>query len=136
MYFPLIYILFLACPSVCSSIRLSICCCGHSNLVFFNLISSRFHIWIASIQLSFKFEYGFCPTNDNQDGPQNGRRLSVSMLWSLLLSHFYQIPINFHIWITSIRLSPKFEYVFCRTSDNQNGRQNGSSLPVCMLWSL
>ena len=54
------------------------CCCGHSNLVIFYRISFKFHIWIAFIKLSFKFEYGFCLTKDNQDGRQNGRRLSVS----------------------------------------------------------
>ena len=66
-------------------------CCGHSNLV----ISSKFHIWIASIKPWFKFEYKFCLTNDNQDGRQNGRqngrRQSVCiflLLWSLQLSHF------------------------------------------------
>ena len=45
------------CLSVCPSVR------GHSNSVIFNWISSKFHIWIASINLSFKFEYGFCPTS-------------------------------------------------------------------------
>ena len=47
--------------------QISVRCGGHSNLVIFNQISSKFHIWIASIKLSFKFEYRFCPTNDNQD---------------------------------------------------------------------
>ena len=45
---------------------------------FFNRISSKFHRWIASINFSFKFEYGFCSTSDNQDGQQNDRRLSIS----------------------------------------------------------
>ena len=34
-------------------------------------------IWIASIKLSFKFEYQFCPANDNQDGRHNGGCLLV-----------------------------------------------------------
>ena len=59
------------------SVRLSIRCCGHSNLVIFNQISSKFHTWIASIKLWFKFEYGFFLTNHTQDGQQNGHRLSV-----------------------------------------------------------
>ena len=46
----------------------SIRCCGHSNLVIFNWISSKFHIWFASFKPCFKFEYEFCPTNDSQDG--------------------------------------------------------------------
>ena len=56
----------------------SACCLGHSNLVFFNRISSKFHVLIASIKLSFKFKYGLCPTKDNKDFRQNGHRLSVS----------------------------------------------------------
>ena len=55
----------------------SIHCCGHSNLVIFIRISSKFHKWIASIKFWFKFEYWFSSTNDNEDGRQNGRRLSV-----------------------------------------------------------
>ena len=56
---------------VCRSVR------GHSNSVIFNRIFSKFHIWIASINLLFKFEYGFCLTSDNQDGKQNGHQLSI-----------------------------------------------------------
>ena len=48
----------------------SVRCCGHSNLVIFNRISSKFHIWIASIKPLFKLEYEFCPTNDSQDDRQ------------------------------------------------------------------
>ena len=48
---------------------------GLSNSVFFNRISTK---GIVSIKLSFKFEYGFCPTKANQDGQQNGCLLSVS----------------------------------------------------------
>ena len=69
------------CPSVC----LSVCYCGHSNLVILNRISSKFHIFIASIKLWFKFRYGFVSTIDNEDGRQNGHPLSVniqSLLWS------------------------------------------------------
>ena len=57
----------------------SIRCYGHSNLVIFNQISSKFHILIASIKLSdwFKLKYGFFQTKDNQDDQQNGRHLSV-----------------------------------------------------------
>ena len=56
---------------------INIRCHGNSYAVIFNRISSKFHIWNASINLSFKFEYGFCPTHDSQDGRQNGRRLSI-----------------------------------------------------------
>ena len=47
---------------------INIRCRGHSNLVIFYWISFKFHIWIAFIKLSFKFEYEFCLTNDNLDG--------------------------------------------------------------------
>ena len=53
--------------SVCPSVCLSVCYCGHSNLVILNRISSKFHILIASIKLWFKFRYGFLSTIDNQD---------------------------------------------------------------------
>ena len=46
----------------------SIRCCCHSNLVIFKRISSKFHIWFASIKPWFKFEHEFCRTNYNQDG--------------------------------------------------------------------
>ena len=62
----------LADPSVRRSVR------GHSNSVIFNPISSKYHIWIAFINLSLKFEYGFCPTSDNQDGRENSCHLSIS----------------------------------------------------------
>ena len=38
------------------TVCLSILCGGHSNLVIFNWISSKFHIWIASIKHSLKLE--------------------------------------------------------------------------------
>ena len=52
----------------CKNVRLSIPFGGHSYLVNYHLISSKFQIWIASIKLSFKFENGFCLMNDNQNG--------------------------------------------------------------------
>ena len=92
--------MFSACPSMCLSVR------GHSNSVIFNRISSKFHIWIASINFSFKFKYVFCPTSDNQDGRQNGRHLSksavvVTLTQSFLIGFFpnfiYELlPSTFH----------------------------------------
>ena len=46
---------------------LSVCTCGHSNLVIYHQISSKFHIWTTFIKLLFISEYGFCPMKDNQD---------------------------------------------------------------------
>ena len=78
---------------------------------FLNQISSKFHIWIASIKLSFKLEYGFCPMNDYQDDQQNGHRLSVCSAGHPTLVIYYLIASIFRIWITFIKLSPKFEYM-------------------------
>ena len=96
-------LLFLACPSVCPSVS------GHPNSLIFNKISSEFHIWIASINLSFKFEYEFCPTSVNQDGQQNGHHISISAVVVTLTVIFNQISSKFHIWIASINLLFKFE---------------------------
>ena len=51
-------------PTKCP-LPISVHCRGHSNLVIFNRISSKIHISVAPIKLSFMFEYEFCPTNDN-----------------------------------------------------------------------
>ena len=51
-------------------------------------ISSKFHLWIAFINLSFMFEYGFCLTFDNQDGRQNGRHISISTVVVTLTQSF------------------------------------------------
>ena len=61
-------------------------CCGHSNLVFFNLISSKFHIWFASIKPWFKFEYEFCPTKEMASAYQFA---SLGSCGHSNLSHFY-----------------------------------------------
>ena len=87
-----------------------------SLLVIFYRISTKFHIWIASIKLLFKFEYVFCPTKDNQ----NGRRLSVSTV-VVTLSHFNWISFKFHKWIAFIKLLFKFGYGICHTIDNEDG---------------
>ena len=75
-------LLFSACLSVCLSV------CGHSNSVVFNRISSKFHIWIASINRLFNFEYGFYSTSNNQDGRQIGRHLSISAVVVTLTQSF------------------------------------------------
>ena len=97
----------------------SIRSCGHSNLVIFNQIFLEFHIWVASIRPWFKIEYEFCPTNDKQDGRQNGRNLSVCihpLLWSLLVI-FNRIFSQFNIRFASIKPWFKFEYEFCLTNN-------------------
>ena len=57
--------------------HLSVSPCGHSNLVIYHLVSSKFHIWTTFIKLLFMSEYGFCPMNYNQDCRQNGYPLTL-----------------------------------------------------------
>ena len=83
----------------------SVGCRGHSILVIFYRITSKFHVWIASIKLLFKFEYKYSLTNDNQDGRQNGHRLSICFYGQSILIIYYTITSKFHIWITFIKLS-------------------------------
>ena len=64
-----------------------------------------FHAWIAFIKLLFKLEYKFIPMNDNQDGRQNGRRLSICFCGQSTLIIYYPITPKSHTWITFIKLS-------------------------------
>ena len=57
-----------------------------------------------------KVEYEFCPTKVNQDGQPNGRHLLVCTYRHSTLVFYYTIAAKFHIYITFINLSPKFEY--------------------------
>ena len=77
---------------------------------------SKFHIWIASIKLSLKFEYEFCPTKVNQDGQRNGPHLLVCTYRHSTLVTYYPIAAKFHIYITFINFLPKFEYGLCPTN--------------------
>ena len=142
-------------------------CCGHSNLVIFNGISSKFHIWIASIKPWFKFEYNmllkgypleaktaseelklecayflghkFCLTNDNDKMAAAYQFASVRCCGHSNLVIFNWISSKCQIWFASVMPWFKFEYEFRRTIYNQDGRQNGRRLSVCvspLLWSL
>ena len=84
-----------------------------STTSFFYQSFSKFHIWIAPIKLSLKFEYEFFPTKVNQDGQRNGRHLLVCTYRDSTLVIYYPIAAKFHIYITFINLSPKFEYGLC-----------------------
>ena len=92
---------------------INVCWNGHSNFVIFYRISFKFHIWIAFIKLSFKFEYRFCLTNDNQDNSP----ISVRCRGHCNLVIFYRISSKFHVWIASIKLLFKFEYKFSPMND-------------------
>ena len=61
----------------CLSVRLPVRCRGHSNLVIFNRIFSKFHI---IIKLLFKFEYIFFLSNDKQEGCKMAATIGFSYL--------------------------------------------------------
>ena len=64
---------------------LSVCMCGHSNLVIYHPIPSKFHIMTTFIKLLFMSEYGFCLINDNQDGRQTDIPFSLQgIMWDPL----------------------------------------------------
>ena len=96
----------------------------------FYQISSKFCIWIASIKLPFKSEYRLCPTSDKQDGRQNGRHLSISAVVVTLAQSFLIRFLPNIIYGLLPHLSLKFEYGFCSTSDNQDGRLNSRRLSI------
>ena len=67
--------------------RLSVCMCGHSNLVIYHPIYSIFYIWTTFIKILFISEYGLCQMNDNQachqtDIPFHCRILCWALCWS------------------------------------------------------
>ena len=99
----------------CRSVRLSVRCCGHSNLVIFNWIFSEFHI---IIKLSFTFEYSFFLSNDKQEGCKNGRQDR-----SLLLSHYNRFSSKFYIWIASFKLSFNM-FLQCYPLEAKNAPKN------------
>ena len=73
----------------CLSVRLSVRCRGHLNLVIFNRISFKFHKWIASIKLSFKFEYSFffCRTISKKAV----KMAAMTGLSNVIITDFFQI---------------------------------------------
>ena len=96
-----------------------------------NQISCKFDIWIASIKLRFKFQYGFCLMNNDQDGRQNGHRLCVRFRGHSNSVIFNRVSFKLNIWIASIKLVLKFQYGFCATNNYRDGQKNGRRLSVC-----
>ena len=100
---------------------ISIRFCGHSSSVIFNQISSKFYIWIAFINLSFKFEYGFCSTSCNQDGQQNGRRPSVFIVVVTLTQSF------------SIGFLPNFIYGLLSSTSHSSSNMGFVQHPIIKM---
>ena len=114
----------------------SIRCCGHSNLVIFNRISSKFHICFASIKPSFKFliEQTITKMADKMADAYQFASVRCCVHSNLLI--FLQISSNFHIWIASITLLLKFEYEFCPTNDSQDGPQMAAAYQCALMETL
>ena len=62
---------------------LSVCTCGHANLLIYHPGASKFHIWITFFKHSPKFEWVL---SDNQDGLPNWLPPVCLHLWTFFLS--------------------------------------------------
>ena len=93
--------------------NLSVSTCGHFNLVIYHPISQVPNFILNSFIIHWpNFEYGFCLTNDNYNGHQNGRLWSVCICGNYF-SHLTLISSKFHIWTTFLKLLFISEYRFC-----------------------
>ena len=75
-------------------------CCCHSNLVIFNQISSKFHIWFAFIKFSLKFSMGFVWQMITKITDKNSKMAAAYQFASCGHSNlviFNQISSKFHI---------------------------------------
>ena len=88
-------LLFSACLSICLSVR-NFLTRFHPNLVY-GLLPSKSHSRSTT---------GFVRRTINQ----NSHRLSICTCRHSTLVIYYRIASKFHIWVTFIKLSPKFEY--------------------------
>ena len=100
-----------------------------------NQISCKFHIWIASIKLPFKFQYGFCLMNNDLDFRQNGHRLCVRFRGHSNSVIFNLVSFKLNIWIASIKLVLKFQYGFCPTNNYRDGQQKWLPPIGLLLWT-
>ena len=107
------------------------------NLVIFNRISSKFHIWIAFIKLSFKFEYIFshCRTISKKAVKMAAAYQCPGQVTLTNQSPFNQFSSKFHIRIASIKLSfNTFDYftkAFIKKNMNLNINYIVSVPPFC-----
>ena len=111
--------------SVCLSVPLSVLPCYHNNSDISLWISSKFHTCFPIINISDKFEDGFCPTNRFQDGQQNGRQQYVLPCYHNNFDISQRILSKFHTCFSVINISDEFEDGFCPINRFQDGRQNG-----------
>ena len=126
----------LACRAPSIVFGLSVLFCAHSNLVIYHSIASKFHIiWITYIKLSPKFEYDFCPMNENQMVVKMSTTCLLALVDTLSCVIYHPISSKFHILIAFIKRLPAFEYWFCLMNDNQDYCQWLSPVDL-LLWTL
>ena len=116
------------CQNGCRQVW-SLCTCGHSNLVIYHQIASKFHKWIASIKSSPKFEHGFCLITKMATKIATSYRFAMQADSNLVIYH--QISSKVHIWTTFIKLFPKIYCGYFPMNDNQDPCLNGC-LPVSL----
>ena len=113
-------LLFWACPSI----RLSVRCRGHSNLVIFNRIFSKYHI---IINLSFKFEYSFlfCQTISKKAAKMaatsglNNLVIIIGFLPNLYMDCFHQTLVQYvlkNVILWKQRMHQRTETRVCKFS--------------------
>ena len=102
---------------------------GHSYSVILNRI--------ASTNLSFKFEYGFCRISDNQGGRQNGRHLSISaVVVTLTRSVLIGFLPNFIYELLSSPFRSSSNMGFVRHTIIKMADKMATAYQCLLLWSL
>ena len=110
---------------------------GHSNSVIFIGFLPNFIYGLLSGNLSFKFEYGFCPTSDNQDGRQNRRHLSISAVMVTLTQIFFiRFLPNFIYELLPSTLRSKFNMSFVQHPITKMANKMAAAYQCLLSWSL
>ena len=91
---------------------ISICYCGQSTIIFYNSITSKFHIWITFIKLSL------CPIT--KLAAKMAATYQFTLVYTLINLVIYDpISSKFHIWTSFIKLLFMSEYGYCPMNDYQ-----------------
>ena len=90
-----------------------------------------------SLLLSFKFEYGFCPTSDNQDDQQYGCHLpGVWCRGHCNLVIFNRFLPNFIYRLLSSNSSPSSNTDFVGRTITEMANKMATAYQCLLLWSL
>ena len=109
---------------------INIRCRGHSSsVILIGFLQNCIYKLLPSIfSSSFNMDFVWHPINKVAD--KMAATYQYPLSWSLTSVIFDPIASKFY----SINFSFKFEYGFCRTSDNQDGRRRGHSNLVIFCW--